>query len=656
MSRAICVIPLFAWLCSSASVAAPLYAGEVWPSKVSVQTDGSLEYVYDLRGLKVSTLPPDVQAEAGEEAAKAFLKGLPNTVRLVADPSTAALSVSAPGELEHSAPVASFAASPSGAWTPPSEFEKPAHTAKLPALHHDTPKVLPSVDMLLWKSRQVEDGVLAAVLSASERGALGLPMGRRAFWNAVLASTVRRYHSVEGDARDGAVALAARVGAALRASEGQLPGVLSETAVLAEAAEHEAVPVRSTDLNPGLVAAYNFTSDIGDLDNSESVLGRPMADSRPGLAGALVFLSTLEKDARLAKSYSALRGLRDDFLGPAPDDVLDVYKSAASEGVAKALDGMGDFLPQVEAKRADWNQPRLFAPPQTPIRGFLGSLEGAERGNALDELAAALQDGRVAPDAAPKGSWAILREASLVPLFKPEEAYGGKLVISGSYRARLSGAFRALFRSGFDSGQDTGGDATSDEPGTPVLKVRLQVPPNVQVEPLPSLYGRLAVAYQRLAEALAAHGNAGGVQGLTQTGGRRPSTARAEAGELARLYRGLELVALRGAGPLPLGPDTPAEQRRALATAERFLSGWRNDFDLGRNVRGGASGDEAQLSVTRRQLDVSFDGTPKTQVVGFTDEKTNPFVADTTASQGYLVPVLTLAVPGALPTAAHGEP
>jgi hypothetical protein len=498
--------------------------------------------------------------------------------------------------------------------------------------------------------------VLASVLAASEKGALGLPSGRRAFWSAVLEKALKRYREGEGDARDGAMALAVRIGSALRMSDGSLPAALASDERLAKAAELEPAAARAADLNPGLIAAYDFTADIGNLENSENVLRRPLDESRPGLAAALVFLSILEKDAKLAKAYAALRSVRDDFLGPGGEEVLDLYKATAKEGATKSLDQMGDFLPEVEARSSDFKAPRLFAPPQTPVRQFLGSLQGAERGNALDELAAALQDGRVAPDPAPKGSWAVLRESALVPLLKPEEAYGGKLLVAGTYRARLGGAFHALFHLGSDPGEAAADDGSTDD-GSPTLspRVLLKVPPYVQVEPLPSLYGRLSVGYARLGEVLSAHGGAARLQGLTATGGRRPQTAKAEADQLAKLYRGLELLALRANGAVPTGPESAAQQKQELSAAERFLATWRNDFDFGRSVRGAGATDEVELAVTRRQLDVAFDGPPKTTVLGCTEEKSCPFETDTAARQSYIIPVLTMASTAERPV-AHTAP
>jgi hypothetical protein len=651
------ILLLAAWTASAPALAREVHAAEVWPSKVTVRPDGTLEYAYDLKPLKAAgKVAPDVQAETGEAAVKEFLDSLPGEVRVTADPSGASISVAAPGELEHAAPVASFGASPAGALAPSSEFDAPRATTGLPALHPDVPKVLPSVDMLIWKSRQVEDGVLASVLAASEKGSLGLPSGRRAFWNAVLEKALKRYREGEGDARDGAMALAVRIGSALRMSEGALPAALTSDERLAKAAELEPAAARVTDLNPGLIAAYDFTADIGNLENSENLLRRPLDDSRPGLAAALVFLSILEKDPKLGRAYAALRGLRDDFLGPGGEEVLDVYKATAREGAAKALDQMGDFLPEVEAKTGDWKAPRLFAPPQTPVRQFLGSLEGAERGNALDELAAALQDGRVAPDPAPKGSWAVLRESALVPLLKPEDAYGGKMVVAGTYRSRLGSAFRALFHLASDQAEGAADEGSGDD-GAPTLspRVLLKVPPHLEVEPLPTLYGRLSVGYARLREVLGSNGGAARLAGLTATGGRRPQPAKAEADQLAKLYRGLELLALRVNGTLPAGPESAAEQRRELAAAQRFLATWRNDFDFGRSVRGAGSNGDVELAVTRRQLEVAFDGTPKTTVVGCGEAKSCPFETDTAARQSYVIPVLTMA-PTAERPLAHTSP
>jgi len=165
------------------------------------------------------------------------------------------------------------------------------------------------------------------------------------------------------------------------------------------------------------------------------------------------------------------------------------------------------------------------------------------------------------------------------------------------------------------------------------------VPPHVQVEPLPALYGRLALAYQRLGVALAALPGATGLFGLTPQGTRRPMTARAEAAGLAKVFRGLERMAQKAGGP---AAPPSAEGQAEVEAAERFLSGWRGDFDLTRAVAAAGSDDAFSLAVGRRALRVAFDAAPKTSLRGG-GAKEGALLADTSVVQEYIIPVLATA-------------
>src|SRR5205814_5865603 len=82
----------------------------------------------------------------------------------------------------------------------------------LDPLHPDNPKFVAPIDAAMWKARQLELGTVAA-LELSEEPA------RRDFWSKVLDRASSRYQSSSGDAKEGALALSARVAAALACLE-----------------------------------------------------------------------------------------------------------------------------------------------------------------------------------------------------------------------------------------------------------------------------------------------------------------------------------------------------------------------------------------------------------------------------------------------------
>lgn len=632
--------------------AAVVYVGNVWPYKV-VRVQDRLEYTYDLTVVKGGQVSPDVTAEAGEAVVKAYLKSLPREVTATVRLDAAIVALSAVPGLEQAPLSPSFAGSSSSLLAASSVLAKdPGHRA-LPALHPDAPKVLPSLDLVLWKSRAVEDGALVAIELAAESGALGLPMGRKELWQKVLDKALARVRTEQGDGKDGALALVARLGAARCLDPANLPANLRSSAELSAAVTEELNGLRA--LEPKLVpqGAWLWTSELRCIFLRDRVLAEPLPSSRSGTAAALTLLAILDSDPKLSKGYAALEAVRDALHGRPSDDPLAIDRAtAAHDGVEAALDNLPGFFDRLKAAglNAQAARPPVFAEAQEPIRQFLEALSPAERGNAMDELALAIQDGRVPLTPQDKGPWAIYRDAALVPLLRPEAEGGlsGSLVVDTAYRSRLLATFQAL-RGAHREGRDEGApdESPSDEGAHAELKVQLMVPPHLEVEPLPAAYARSAASLHRLEEFLAATPKAAALAGVLPEGGRRAGTLKAEVAQARVLLRGLELLSVGVAGP-GAKAEVKGDDVKAVAAARRLLAGWRADPDLTRDVRGlegsavlagGELAYSGLFGVGRREVHASFSQPPRVQIAGST-EPAGPFVADSTATQKYLLPVL----------------
>ena len=97
------------------------------------------------------------------------------------------------------------------------------------ALHPEVPKVMVGAAALVWSLQQLEDGVVAAA-------ALETEPARAAFFQKVLDKALARAKSAEGDAKDGAQTLAARLAAATACLDAKkLPASVKADEALAEA-------------------------------------------------------------------------------------------------------------------------------------------------------------------------------------------------------------------------------------------------------------------------------------------------------------------------------------------------------------------------------------------------------------------------------------
>jgi hypothetical protein len=640
--------------------AATVYVGNVWPYKVARVQD-RLEYTYDLTVVKGGQVSPDVTAEAGEEVVKAYLKALPREVTATVRLDAAIVALSAVPGLEQAPLSPSFAGSPAGPMAASSVLAKdPGHRA-LPALHPDVAKALPSVDLVLWKSRALEDGALVAIELAVESGALGLPLGRKELWQRVLDKALARVRTEQGDGKDGALALAARLGAARCLDPANLPANLRSSAELSAAVGEELNALRANEARFAPQGPWLWTAELRCMHLRSRVLAEPLPSGRAGTAAALTLIAILDSDPKLAKGYAALEAVRDALRGRPVADPLAVYRAtAAHDGVEAALDDLPGFFDRLKEAGLNAQAPRppVFAEAPTPISQFLEALSPAERGNAMDELALAIQDGRVPLTPQEKGPWAIYRDAALVPLLRPEAEGGlsGSLVVDTAYRSRLLATFQALrgaHREGRDEG--SGDEGAGDEGGRAELKVQLMVPPYLEVEPLPAAYARAGASLRRLEDFLAAWPKAAGLSGSLADGGRRGGTLKAEVAQARVLLRGLELLSAGVAGP-GAKAEAKGDDAKAVAAARRLLAGWRADADLGRDVRGletsavqpgGELAFSGLFGVSRREVHASFSQPPRVQIAGAPEGTSGPFTADSTATQKYLVPVL--ATGGAAP-------
>lgn len=609
-----------------ALAAAPL--AEVWPYAVKRQPDGTLEYSYDLGVVKAAGGNPDARELHGEEKLKAFLSGLPRSVTLRVAPG-ASLEVTT-GRPPEGGRLATSFASVSDAPVATGDALGNRGAARLRApLDPDEPKLLASADVLAWQVRRLEQGALAALEQDTE--AL-----RRELWSAVQARALERLKASDGDAKEGALALAARVAAGAACLDAaRVPAALRANAELSAAIDAELQRYDSQVDWRAVPAPWSWRAELTCAWLRAHVMAEPFPQSRAGAAAVLLYLELLAKEPKLAALLARIEQRHRAFFGESDGQALAAWRAQAKP--EESVDALGAFLDSLPLDARV--PPGLLPMPVSPFGSFLRELKGAERQGAFAELAAATQDGRLAFGGE---GWVPAREAALAQLTRGE---GAPLVrLDGDWRDRLRATFEALVGAHGEAGGGQGAPARGEEGERTELKVALKVPPHLEVEPVALVFARQATSLRALAAALQAEklGRLSGVGPNGEADGPVLPAARA----LATKLEGLAALA----DPARASSPEAAAGRKALAS-------WRSEPRLGEDVREASAapvsipaerGHAAIVGVGRRELAVSFGKVPT--IRSLTPDAMAGLEA-VPAEQRYLVPVLVTVGSSAPPAA-----
>ena len=603
--------------------AAPL--ADVSPFAVKHLPDGSLEYSYDLTAVKSAGGTGDANATHGEDKVKAFLKGLPRTMKVVVSPG-ASLEIGAGRGVESGKLTTSFATISEGPMASDNPLADKSGARLRPPLDPVEPHLLLSAETIAWQVRQLELSALAAEELDTETL-------RRELWNKVLERALAKFKSGQGDAREGALALVARVSAASACLDKTkvAPSVRADSDLTVAV---DAEIVRLSDSPDALLppVPFSWNAQLQCAWVRARAIGQPFERTRAGTAAVLLFLDLLAKDQKLAVLWDRVRSRRDRFLGAPAGELILQWREKAAGKPDEAIEGLNDFIEglPMEARIP----PPLVAPAVTPFGKFLSELSGAERSHAFAELATAIQDGRMLPTQA---TWPEARDAAMGALCMPES--NKSLRFDGAWRDRLQASFAALLGSTEDARGDRGGPERSDEERSE-LKVRLLVPPSLEVEPLPEVFARGAQSLEKLVDALKAE-QLTSLEGLGADGQRSGLVSATARVWIPRL-KGLAALA---------NPETPTAKE--LAEGRRFAASWRSEPAFSREVREAAASPVAMpgerqhaaiVGVSRRELSVNWSTPPKLSA------PTDGFVF-LPSEQRYIVPVLVTV--GATTAATH---
>lgn len=607
-----------------ATVLSGIPMADVSPYALKVQPDGTLEYSYDLTLTKASGGSPDALAAHGEEKVKEFLKGLPKTLKVTV-PRGTPLTISAGRALEPGKLATSFATIPEGTMESDNPLANKGGARLRPAFDPNEPHLLLTVEAVAWEVRQLDLTALAAEEVDTEAI-------RRELFNKLLDLALARQKVTQGDQKEGAIALVARLATANACLDHAKvnPKAQADTeAAPAIAAEFERLNANADNLVPP--PPFSWRPELTCAWIRQRVLGQPFERSRAGTAAVLTFLDLLQKDPKLAGQFDTLRRRRDHFLGVPATEGITRWKELAKGRPGEIIDTLSEFIESLPLEERV--PPPLLSLPETPFVRFLSELKGPERAHAFAELSTAVQDGRVTPNSE---SWPASRDAALAPLCRQDK--GKSVEFDGDWRERFVSTFAALNGAAAEARGGSGAPERDDGERSE-LSIRLLVPPALEVEPLAEVFTKEADALEKLVEALTAE-KLTGLAGLGADGQRTSPIVAT-----ARIW----IPRLRGLAALA---SVDATDPKLAAEGRRLAAAWRSEPAFSKDVREASAspvsiGAErlhaAVVGVARRELAVEFSSPPKLELVG----GKLPSIQLAPSEQRYIVPALvTVEAPG----------
>jgi hypothetical protein len=439
------------------------------------------------------------------------------------DSSKAAICLDAPEQLE-----------PDLAWM--AEIV-PSYAAFARAAETKGSRVLPSIELAQGKAKQIDDGLVAALLVEVLFHSDGSRMSVEAWLRAALTVV-----EPDGEA-------SAWIWGALAAG-GRLSPIEQER--LSPRARRF-LQVVAAEVPTGL---YEWSEELGRVYRMMKYLQVPFAATDPVLRE---LGRVLEARPDLGQAYASLLRVQADLVNSSRQATLRDVSSGAAVAAGKSV----RFLPLARSHEVD-------------------ALDGAAAGGGtMATFIEAVRSGRIdLTPTADSGFYDWLSFAS-EPFLLPERAGEyGRLLFAPGYRRRLRRAFASLQAKHRDS---FGLMMASGEIG-----ISVPIAPRFRVEPAPTHYLRMASAYGELGHRLQKSFSSpllGALHGL-RANGRRAASLLEELAWIHDLYLGLHLVSCQDIG---LAPEPSADDQARASMAEKiavdWLAHWSEDPDMSVDTR-----------------------------------------------------------------------
>jgi len=605
------MIPLLAALMIGGGMADTLYLDEIYPTRIEGGEGGVFYLVYDLSKYQAPGWQPYWMkedhggggAKPTSEEIESYLAKLPAELRVKVDMTPATFYVDTSEEYlsEETKLEPSFA----------------------PFASEEN---LPSVDMLLWRGKFSDDGLMAAFEYYDEYARPGLT---RSVMYERLAQAALSHINDGGNAGLGARALAAKYYAAMQLAGTKPPAQVTADADLRKRVDAEVAAIKPDEARWKPISFYTWTPQLSYIYIRDRILCEPFAED--GAQAALVLAGILAADPELGQAYLTERTCRDELTGKPYRDFLTMFiQACGTDSPFAVLCDEAKFNAIVAKVQSQLNPDEdinvvLLPAASTPETRFMATLMPDQLVDFMNLFMAAIRDGSVSLDPGAKGPWYLFQQHALEPLLTlgntPE---GKKLSVSDIYQERLDEAFQALYaahRETHAKNAEFGGVGAAAPYYEYVNKIKLYIQPVNNMEPLPEVYRLTSLAYERLAGILALCYDGGSqIRGYRPQGEQVELVASSEVKKLASLYRGFYLLACDDLG---MAPDAISVGDNALRQQARdFLKNPLGDGELKQDVRFllpvGRGGDPGKPTtyywaiggILERRITFSFDELP----------------------------------------------
>jgi hypothetical protein len=413
---------------------------------------------------------------------------------------------------------------------------------------------------LALKAKQFDDGLYACVELAADQGQGSFPARTE-----LLLSLLK---ALQGESDRTAAALltaAARLG-------GMRPQVRANVASQADALQKAFL---ADELHSKVLGFYTWSEKLSQIFQRDRMLQTPLDEP-----AARAFAVQLSKDKQLLKAYSSSLSLAEKLTNPFAGRDLRQAAVALAEGHAPVLSKDMSLFPPSRAPETDL------------IKKLYGDKPIPEGFNLADEMVKRLRAGTLDLKPKPDSGWYDQQSYALEGLAVPERMpEAQQLHFDESYRKELVGLLKALLALTRETHIKQleiprAGAAAIRAP----LRPRLDVKPDLTVEPLATYYLRRARSYRFVRNVLE---QAFGQKSLNEM--RRLTVAgpvnvslRAELRLMEALFHGAYLRSSEEIGMTPeqdsdLGEPQGANANRTVLAA--WLARLGKDPDLGKDIR-----------------------------------------------------------------------
>jgi len=471
-------------------------------------------------------------------------------------------------------------------------------------------KGIPSVQLVQGKLKQFDDGLVAALELAVERG---LPeegvTGKREALSTLAERLVAMRAEADTSSRPHVEKALVHVLTAL-ALGGDAPAMPADVAPKVEAAKAEFLT--RPDLSKP-IGFWTWSDELGRVFTQDRFLSQGLA--LPDDMGAVVAISlAISHDPEIAETFTRLRdfGARltnpptwidtGDILAPERacvpfEEVAALVPERASVNDALAPEMLARVSAELAKRFGERSGFALVAYSESKeydlLRRAALSGEGARMAGKMEVIIEAVRSGRLSLEPRPGAGWYDYQQHALETLILPERGReSAKLDLTDAYRERLKNAFATILTKQRETHIKRlphlmeGLSLEPDEP-PPVVEIG----PEFSVEPTVTVYLRLARGYRFLATALAAvlgEDALSGLRRMNEDGSVSNTPLDQELRESAlRLYGLYEMLSVEvGQRPEYLKDEiTPDEIAEARDQAARWLESLTKDTDLARDTR-----------------------------------------------------------------------